>query len=87
MQYFIPVALVVGIGALAGVILTIAAKFMAVKVDETAVSIAKALPGANCGACGYAGCADVPAGTLGGDMNCGAPMQNTANDQHNRPRD
>jgi len=58
MQYFIPVAIVVAIGLLAGVVLTIAAKFMAVKVDETAVSILEVLPGANCGGCGYAGCSD-----------------------------
>lgn len=66
MQYFIPVALVVAIGLLAGGILTVAAKFMAVKVDETAAKILEALPGANCGACGYAGCADY-ANALAGD--------------------
>ena len=58
MQFIIPVGIVVGIGLLSGVILTIAAKFMAVEVDETAAAVTDALPGANCGACGYAGCAD-----------------------------
>lgn len=54
--YLIPVVVVVVIALLSGVILTLAAKFMAVPVDETAVLIREALPGANCGACGYAGC-------------------------------
>jgi len=58
MEYIIPVAIVVGIGVFAGLILTVAAKFMAVKEDETAVAILEVLPGANCGACGFAGCAD-----------------------------
>ena len=58
MQYFIPVAIVVVIGLLSGAVLTVAAKFMAIKVDETAVKLLEALPGANCGGCGYAGCAD-----------------------------
>ncbi len=55
-QYLIPAVIVAGIGILAGVILTIASKFMAVKVNEAALKVRAALPGANCGACGYAGC-------------------------------
>lgn len=58
MSYIIPVSLVTVIGIIAGGMLTIADKFMAVKMDETAASILAALPGANCGACGYAGCED-----------------------------
>lgn len=56
-----PVILVVVVGAIAAVILTLAAKFMAVPVDETAVAVREVLPGANCGACGYAGCDDYAA--------------------------
>ncbi len=58
MEYIIPVAILVVMGLLFGVILTAAAKFMAVEEDETAVAINEVLPGANCGACGFAGCAD-----------------------------
>ncbi|PKM84136.1 MAG: ferredoxin [Firmicutes bacterium HGW-Firmicutes-11] len=58
MQYLIPVGIVAIIGLLAGAILTIAAKFMEVKLDQTAAEVLAALPGANCGACGYAGCED-----------------------------
>ncbi|MBQ6685627.1 MAG: ferredoxin, partial [Firmicutes bacterium] len=49
------------IGAVCGVGLTLAAKFMAVPVDETAVKIRECLPGANCGGCGFAGCDDYAA--------------------------
>lgn len=51
-----PVLVVAVIGIIAGIILTLAAKFMAVPVDETAAKVREALPGANCGACGFAGC-------------------------------
>lgn len=57
----IAVLLLTGTGLLASVILVIASKLMYVPVDETANEIAKALPGANCGACGYAGCSDYAA--------------------------
>ena len=45
-----------GIGCLLGVGLGLAAHFMAVKENETAVRILAELPGANCGACGFSGC-------------------------------
>ncbi|WP_037373243.1 RnfABCDGE type electron transport complex subunit B [Anaerovorax odorimutans] len=57
-QYFLPIIIVIIIGFLAGTILTLASKFMAVKVNETVVKVKEILPGANCGACGYAGCED-----------------------------
>ncbi len=60
-QYLIPMVIVAGIGIFAGAILTIASKFMAVKVNEAAVKVREALPGVNCGACGYAGCDDYAA--------------------------
>ncbi len=57
----IPIALAVAIALIAAVLLTLASKFMAVPVDETQVAIREQLPGANCGACGYAGCDDYAA--------------------------
>ena len=54
----IPVILVCTIGIIAGVMLTIAAKVMYVPVDERITECAEALPGANCGGCGFAGCSD-----------------------------
>ena len=50
------ILVVSGVGLAAGVLLVIASKFMFVPVDETAEKIRACLPGANCGACGYAGC-------------------------------
>ena len=51
-----PVLLVVALGFVFAVILTIAAKVFFVPVDETVVKLREALPGANCGGCGFAGC-------------------------------
>lgn len=55
-QVLIALAVVAIVGILAGVILALASHFMHVPVDETTVKIRECLPGANCGACGYAGC-------------------------------
>ncbi len=50
-------ALIVGgIGLLCSVLLVLASKFMSVPVNETEQKLRDALPGANCGACGYTGC-------------------------------
>ena len=50
-------ALVVGgIGALCALMLIAASKFFAVEENETVGKVRECLPGANCGACGYAGC-------------------------------
>lgn len=54
----IPVIIVVGIGAVAAIMLTLASKIFYVPVDETFAKLREELPGANCGACGYAGCDD-----------------------------
>ena len=61
MTYLIPALILGGCGILAGVLLTIAAKVFYVKVDERIEKIGESLPQANCGACGYAGCADYAA--------------------------
>ena len=45
------------IGLVLSVILCAASKLMAVKTDERAAELEECLPGSNCGACGYAGCA------------------------------
>ena len=47
---------VTAIGIICAIVLTIASKVMHVKVDERFPIIRGILPGANCGACGYAGC-------------------------------
>lgn len=44
------------LGLLCALVLAVASKVMAVKVDGRVVKIRACLPGANCGACGYPGC-------------------------------
>ena len=56
MEIVIPVMIVGVIGLIAGVGLSVASKLMAVPGGEKQEKIRAALPGANCGACGYSGC-------------------------------
>ena len=56
-----PVLLTVIVAVICAVLLTIASIVFAVPVDETAVKIREKLAGANCGACGFAGCDDYAA--------------------------
>ena len=44
------------IGVIAGVLLAVASHFFAVPENETKKKVRECLPGANCGACGFAGC-------------------------------
>jgi len=52
----IGVIAVTAIGIICAVVLVAASKFMAVKIDERIPLVRECLPGANCGACGFAGC-------------------------------
>ena len=62
----LPILLVAGIGLVLGLGLAIASKVMAVPVDEKAEAITEVLPGANCGACGFSGCAGYAAALSSG---------------------
>jgi Na+-translocating ferredoxin:NAD+ oxidoreductase RNF subunit RnfB len=53
----IPVIVIGALGLAFGLILAFAAKVFEVKIDPRVEAIISALPGANCGACGLAGCA------------------------------
>ncbi len=55
-EIVIAVIIVSAIGIIAGVGLSLASEFFAVKKNETEEKIRECLPGANCGACGYTGC-------------------------------
>ena len=52
----IAVIVLCAVGIVCALMLVIAAKYMSVPVDEKFPAIRECLPGANCGACGYAGC-------------------------------
>ena len=74
--------LVVGIVGLAfGLLLAVAAVIFKVEVDERIEKIEEVLPGANCGACGFAGCAAYAAAVVndGAKVNlCGVGGSNVA---------
>ena len=53
--------IIAGIGALLGLGLAIADKKLAIEKDEKLVALEQIMPGANCGGCGFAGCADYAA--------------------------
>ena len=67
-QILIPVLIVAVIGLIAGVGLALASKFMAVPVDERQEQLREALPGANCGACGFSGCDGYAAALAAGEV-------------------
>ena len=56
-EILIPVAIFAGLGVALGILLAVASRVFAVKTDERVGQIAETLPGANCGGCGYSGCA------------------------------
>ena len=61
------VIIVSAIGLLCAILLVLASHFLAVPVDTRAEDIRSFLPGANCGACGYAGCDDYAKAVARGD--------------------
>ncbi|MCL2125423.1 MAG: RnfABCDGE type electron transport complex subunit B [Oscillospiraceae bacterium] len=58
---------VTALGLLCSVMLAVASKLMSVKVDEKVELVREALPGANCGACGFSGCDGYAAELAAGD--------------------
>ena len=52
----IPLIVLAVIALVCAIVLTLAATFFAVPVDEKAAAVRDCLPGANCGACGFSGC-------------------------------
>lgn len=61
------VAILGGLGIVFGLVLAFAAKAFAVKKDAREEAVAAALPGANCGGCGYPGCAGYAAAVARGE--------------------
>lgn len=57
MEKIIYAIVILGVmGAVFGAVLAVASKVFAVKTDERLPKLVEALPGANCGGCGFAGC-------------------------------
>ncbi|MCL1903948.1 MAG: RnfABCDGE type electron transport complex subunit B [Oscillospiraceae bacterium] len=72
MSYVVPVLFFTLISGLAGVVLTVAGRLFRVEVDDTVEKLTEALPGINCGACGFASCAKYAAAIKDGKI---APNQ------------
>lgn len=70
MDIIFPCAIVGGMGLFFGIILALASKIFAVKEDERIPMIVEALPGANCGGCGYAGCSGYAGAIVKGEAKC-----------------
>ncbi len=66
-QYLLPILFFLIIGAVIGILLTVASKVFYVKTDETVSKISEALPGANCGGCGFSGCDGYAAAVAAGE--------------------
>jgi RnfABCDGE-type electron transport complex B subunit len=61
---------IIGLGILGlifGISLSLASKKFFVKLDPREDAVLKALPGTNCGACGFPGCAGLARAIIGGD--------------------
>ncbi len=59
-------------GAVFGVMLAVASKKFAVEVDPRVEEILQALPGVNCGSCGFAGCSGYAEAVVKGEAPVGA---------------
>ena len=57
MEILIGIGVLGGLGLLFGLVLSIASKVFYVETDPRLEPLTEALPGANCGGCGYSGCA------------------------------
>ncbi len=61
------VSMMLGVGAALGLALGLAAKFLYVEPDTRVEQLLNMLPGYNCGACGYPGCAGLAEALASGE--------------------
>ena len=73
------VLILASMGAIFGLILAIASKVFAVKTDPRLEQLTQALPGANCGGCGFSGCAAYAQAVLDGKAKVGLCAAGGAN--------
>lgn len=57
----------IAIGAVLGILLAVANKYLKVKTDDRIEKVTEMLPNANCGSCGYAGCAGMAEALVKGE--------------------
>ncbi len=63
---------VAAIGAVIGIFLGVSGKLLAVPTDEKLEALREALPGNNCGGCGYSGCDGLATAIAKGEAECNA---------------
>ncbi len=67
MSIVYPITILGGLGLLFGVGLSLASKVFSIERDPRIDEVRKALPGANCGACGYPGCDGLASAIVAGE--------------------
>ena len=67
MDFIVAFVILGGLGVIFGSLLAFAAKKFAVEEDPRVEKVSDVLPGANCGACGYAGCTNFAEEVVGGN--------------------
>ena len=72
MNVLIAIAVLGGLGLIFGLVLAAASKVVYVETDPRLDKLNACLPGANCGGCGYAGCAAYAEAVLNGEAPIGA---------------
>ncbi|SDO99541.1 electron transport complex, RnfABCDGE type, B subunit [Eubacterium maltosivorans] len=72
MELLIPVGILGAMGLIFGAGLAIASKVFEVKTDERVPLVRDALPGANCGGCGFPGCDALAAAIVNGEASVNA---------------
>ena len=78
MDIIIAIAILGGLGLVFGLVLAAASKVFYVETDPRLDQLNEALPGANCGGCGFAGCAGYAEAVLKGECNaCVLPIENS----------
>lgn len=68
MEILKAVLVLASLGIIFGLLLAVAAKVLYVKVDTKIEDILGMLPGVNCGACGFPGCAGFAEGIVSGKV-------------------
>lgn len=67
MEILIAIGILGGLGLVFGLVLGAASKIFYVETDPRLDALNEALPGANCGGCGYAGCANLAEAIVNGE--------------------
>ena len=67
LEILTPLLILAGLGLVFGVAIGLVAKKFAIQQDPKFEQIREALPGANCGGCGYAGCSGLAAAIVKGE--------------------